>query len=94
MREKEIEQALTKEVKKLGGMAFKFVSPGFDGMPDRLVILPGARVAFVELKAPGQHPRPLQESRHRLLRGLGMRVYVVDSIAGVKEVISEIAAKK
>ena len=67
MREKTIEQHLVKEAKRRGGIAPKLVSPGFDGMPDRLVLLPKGRIAFVEVKAPGETPRPLQASRHRLL---------------------------
>ena len=47
-------------------------------MPDRLVLLPDGVIAFVELKAPGKAPRPLQLARHRLLRSLGFRVYVID----------------
>ena len=78
MLEKTIERKLTVAVKKAGGIAVKFVSPSFDGMPDRLVLLPDGLIAFVELKAPGKRPRPLQEARHRLLRSLGFKVYVID----------------
>ena len=79
MLEKEIEKKFAMAVKRAGGIAPKFVSPGFAGMPDRLVLLPDGVIAFAELKAPGQKPRPLQEARHRLLRRLGFRVYVIDS---------------
>lgn len=78
MREKETEQKLVKAVKASGGIAPKLVSPGFDGMPDRLILLPGGIIAFAELKAPGKKPRPLQVARHRLLRKLGFAVYVID----------------
>ena len=71
MREKEIEKKLTQMVKKAGGICPKLVSPGFDGMPDRMVLLPNGRIGFVEVKALGEKPRPLQLSRHRLLRRLG-----------------------
>lgn len=91
MREKSIEQALVKAVKAAGGICPKFVSPGFDGMPDRLVLLPGGTVGFVEVKAPGKKLRPLQDSRHRLLRELGFRVYVVDGLAQIEAVLNEIA---
>lgn len=91
MREKSIEQALVKAVKAAGGICPKFVSPGFDGMPDRLVILPSVAVGFVEVKAPGKKPRPLQDSRHRLLRELGFRVYVVDGLAQIEVMLNEIA---
>ena len=79
MREKIIEQKLVTAVKKHGGICPKFVSPGFDGMPDRLLLLPHGRFAFVEVKAPGEKPRPLQLARHRLLRRLGFKVYVLDN---------------
>lgn len=79
MREKIIEQKLVSAVKKHGGICPKFVSPGFDGMPDRLLLLPHGRFAFVEVKAPGEKPRPLQLARHRLLCRLGFKVYVLDS---------------
>ena len=64
MREKIIEQKFRAAVRAAGGVAVKFVSPGLDGMPDRLALLPGGRMAFVEVKAPGKKPRPLQEARH------------------------------
>ena len=79
MREKTIEQKLVTAVKKHGGICPKFVSPGFDGMPDRILLLPHGRFAFVEVKAPGEKPRPLQLARHRLLCRLGFTVYVLDN---------------
>lgn len=78
MREKVIEQQLVEAVKNAGGMCPKFVSPGFDGMPDRIVLLPGSKAAFVEVKSPGKKPRPLQLKRHDQLRRLGFQVYVLD----------------
>lgn len=78
VREKSIEQKLVKEVRLRGGICPKFTSPGFSGMPDRLVILPGGHVGFVEVKAPGKKPRPLQEARHQMLRSLGILVFVLD----------------
>lgn len=90
LREKQIEQTLVKEVRKRGGIALKFVSPAFDGMPDRMVLMPGERMAFVEVKAPGKKPRPLQDARHRLLRQLGFRVFVVDVPGAVAEILDEI----
>lgn len=80
MREKTIERKLAAAVKKMGGISPKFVSPGLDGMPDRLVLLPGGRLAFVEVKAPGKKPRPLQMVRHELLKRLGFAVYVLDDV--------------
>ena len=90
MREKEIEKKLTQAVKNRGGICPKFVSPGFDGMPDRIVLLPKGRMAFVEVKAPGEKPRPLQLARHWLLRRLGFKVYVLDDKNQIQEIISEV----
>ena len=90
MREKVIEHALVMATRSKGGIAPKFTSPGFDGMPDRLVLLPGGRMGFVELKAPGRKPRPLQLVRHRLLRRLGFKVYVIDEINQIDSVLEEI----
>ena len=78
MREKIIERKFVQAVKAMGGIALKFTSPGFDGMPDRLVILPIGYIAFVEVKAPGLKPRPLQVKKHEMLRRLGCKVFVLD----------------
>ena len=90
MREKEIEQKFTLMVKQAGGLALKFVSPGISGMPDRIVLLPGGHLAFVEVKAPGKVPRPLQEARHRMLRKLGFKVYVLDNAGQIGGVLDDI----
>jgi len=92
MREKTVESKFTSAVKAKGGLAVKFTSPGFNGMPDRLVMFPGGRIAFVEVKAPGETPRPLQRSRHRLLRRMGFKVYVLDSIDQIGGIIDGIQA--
>jgi hypothetical protein len=78
MLEKEIEQQYVNLIKAKGGIALKFVCPGFAGMPDRIILLPGGEMYFVEFKAPGKKPRPLQLSRHRMLRKLGFKVYVIE----------------
>lgn len=90
MREKTIEQKLVKAVKARGGICPKFVSPGMDGMPDRLVLFPQGQMGFVEVKAPGQKPRALQLSRHRLLKSLGFKVYVLDAIEEIGGILDEI----
>ena len=90
MKEKQLENKLRMAIKKAGGIAPKFVSPGFDGMPDRLILLPDGIIAFVELKAPGKKPRPLQLARHRLLRSLGFRVYVIDNEEQIGELLNEL----
>lgn len=92
MREKTIEQKFREAVRNAGGLAVKFTSPGWDGMPDRLALLPGGRMAFVEVKAPGKKPRPLQLARHRTLRQLGFRVYVLDDEGQIGGIIDEIRA--
>lgn len=90
MRERTVEQRLVREVKLMGGIAPKFTSPGFDGVPDRIVLLPGGKMGFVELKAPGQIMRPLQVQRKRQLEGLGFLVYCVDGIEQIGGVLHEI----
>ena len=90
MRENTIEAALVDEVKRRGGMCPKFTSPGMDGMPDRLVLLPHGRFCFVEVKAPGEKPRPLQAYRHRQLRRLGISVYVLDGTEQIGGILDEI----
>ena len=92
MREKVIEQKFREAVRNAGGMAVKFTSPGLDGMPDRLALFPGGRMAFVEVKAPGKKPRPLQEARHRMLRRLGFKVYVLDDMGQIGGIVDEIRA--
>ncbi len=90
MREKTIEQKLKIAVRGVGGIAPKFVSPGLDGVPDRLILLPGGHMAFAEVKVPGMRLRPLQVKRKRQLESLGFRVYVIDNpdqIGGVLDAI-------
>lgn len=90
MREKQIEQKLVQAVKKKGGLCLKFVSPNFDGMPDRLILLPGGKIAFAELKAPGKKPRPLQLARHKTLMNLGFCVYIIDSVEQIGAILDDI----
>ena len=90
MREKEVERKLVEAVKSRGGICPKWVSPGFDGMPDRIVLLPGRHFGFVEVKAPGEKPRPLQISRHRLLERLGFRTYILDGTEQIGGILDEI----
>ena len=79
IRESTIEKHLVAEVKKAGGIAYKFLSPGRRAVPDRLVLLPGGRAVFVECKAPGEKPRPEQLREHERLRAQGFTVIVLDS---------------
>ena len=80
MLEYQIERTLINEIKASGGLALKLVSPSMNGLPDRLVLLPGGRCLFVELKAPGQKMRPLQLKRAEQLRELGFQVFCIDNI--------------
>lgn len=90
MRENEIEAKLVKAVKAHGGVCWKFVSPGTAGVPDRIVLMPSGRIAFVEVKAPGEKPRPLQRVRIKFLRRLGFKVYVLDGAEQIGGIIDEI----
>ena len=85
MREREVERRLVTAVKKRGGLAPKFTSPGLDGVPD-------GRLAFVEVKAPGQKMRPLQLLRKRQLEELGFRVYCIDRPEQIGGILDEIQA--
>lgn len=89
MNEVTIEQRLKKKVKKHGGLALKLVSPGFAGVPDRLVLFKGAKVAFVELKAPTKKLRALQRKRKGQLEALGFKVYKIDSFEAVDRLLEE-----
>ena len=87
MLENIIEKYLVSEVKKLGGTAYKFVSPGHAGVPDRLCLLPSGTVFFVELKATGKTTRPLQDRQIEKIRAYGQRVYIADSREKIKEIL-------
>ena len=91
IREKSIEKRLVIAVRKRCGLCPKWVSPGLDGVPDRIILLPGGRIAFAELKAPGQKLRPLQLRRKAQLERLGFSVHVIDNtdqIGGVLDALS------
>ena len=91
VREKTIEKRLTDKINKMGGWALKFTSPGCAGLPDRLILMPGGRLWFVEVKAPGEKPRPLQLFRMKQIRNLGFPARVVDSPESVDEFLREVA---
>ena len=90
MRESAIEQKLVKAAKAKGGVALKLTSPTMNGLPDRLILLPKGKIAFVELKAPGKKPRPLQTARHDMLRSLGFKVYVIDNAEQIAPILEGI----
>lgn len=87
MREREIERALVRAVKKRNGMAFKFVSPGINGVPDRIVLLKSKKIFFVELKRPGGRMRALQEKRKAQLGELGFQVFCIDDINEIEVIL-------
>ena len=93
MVEKQIEQKLIAVVKALGGMAIKINSLSMSGLPDRLVLLPGGEVIFIELKAPGKEMRPLQVKRKRQLEGLGFSVYCIDDVKQINKILKEVMLK-
>lgn len=90
MRESKVKEKLRTEAKRRGGWAVKFTSPGLDGVPDRLVLFPGGRLAFVEVKAPGKKMRPLQERRAKQLRALGFQVYCLDCMEKIGGILDKI----
>ncbi len=77
MRESRVEARLVRGVKKLGGLCWKFVSPGTAGVPDRIVLLPGGRVALVELKQRTGRLSDIQKARHAELKAVGCEVWVL-----------------
>lgn len=91
MSEKELEKKFVRSVREAGGRAYKFVSPGTSGVPDRLVVMPGNHIGFVELKAPGKKSRPEQCYQQRVLEGLGCYVCVLDDPELIGVVIQEIS---
>ena len=95
MRESCVEARLRKMVERAGGMCLKWTSPGFTGVPDRIIIMPGGRVYFAETKAPGKHERARQEYVQRKLRKMGFEVFSsVDSDERIAEVISRIGGEQ
>lgn len=76
-KEKNLEPRLKKFVEALGGIAFKFLPFAFTGLPDRIVLMPGGRIWFVELKSEGMTPKPRQKFVHRQLRRLGFSVWTI-----------------
>ena len=88
MRERDVERYLRERVKQLGGRAYKFVSPGNNGVPDRIVMLPGGKLFFVELKAPGKETTALQDAQIDRISKLGQYVFVVDSKEKVDNILA------
>jgi len=93
MSESKLEKRLVSEVKRIGGRAPKWTSPGNRGVPDRLVILPGGRTIYVEMKAPGKPLEPLQVRWAKILRNMGHQVYKIDSNDDIDKFINEVMPK-
>lgn len=94
LRERDIENYLRDQVKQIGGIAYKFESPGNAGVPDRLVLFPKGRVYFVELKAPGKNPTKLQLLQHRRINQMGHEVLIIDSKEKVDRFIAKVMANE
>ena len=88
--EAKIEEKLVKAVKKAGGLCLKLVSPGFVGVPDRIVLVALGKIGFVEVKAPGKKPRKIQLKRHRELKELGFKTYILDDANQIGGIIDAI----
>lgn len=88
--EKVIEARLRTEVKRLEGRAIKWVSPGNNGVPDRIVLMPGGQVWFLELKSTGLEPSPLQVIWLKTLRKLGFKAYWFDTLEELEYFILEV----
>lgn len=88
--ERFVEAKIRQAVTARGGLCLKFVSPGFAGVPDRLILLPGGRVGFVEVKRLGVKPRPLQMRRHQQLQALGFKVFTVDDPEKIRGVLDDL----
>lgn len=93
MREKIIESRLVQEVQSRGGLCWKFTSLGTDGVPDRIVLMPGGKIAFVEVKAPGEKMRALQIRRKQQLERVGFSVYCLDSLEQIRPILDEVGGE-
>ena len=91
MNEQFIESQLKKAVEASGGLCWKLVCPGTSGVPDRICLM-NSQAVFVELKAPGKQPRPIQQRRMNQLRQQGFTALVVDSVDGIQEVLDALHA--
>jgi hypothetical protein len=93
--EKNIEQYLRDRVREQGGIAYKFTSPGNNGVPDRLILFPGGRAVFVETKAPGKKSRPMQKHQQNRISALGFPVYAdIDSKEKVDQLLEEVRQRE
>lgn len=89
MRETLIEHQLTHAIHANGGICWKWIAPGTAGVPDRIAILPTNKIIFIEVKAPGQKPRPIQTYRINQLKKLGAHVYIIDNPQAIKQMLTD-----
>ena len=89
MRERSVEASIIDMVTAAGGYCLKWVCPGRRGLPDRIILLPGAVIIFLEVKRPGEKPTALQEEWLRRLRKLGFRATWADSLEAARHIIQE-----
>ena len=89
MIENQVERHLHSRIGLIGGLCLKFTSPGTAGVPDRIIIHEG-RTMFVELKRPGENPRPLQVTVFRQMKREGAFIYVLSSKEQVDQFVDEL----
>lgn len=94
MLEKEIEKKLVEGIRRLGGRAYKWVSPGSNGVPDRIIVMPGGRILFVELKTSTGVVSKLQKMQIRMLSQMGCDVRVVFGMDGVQDLLDRLTAER
>lgn len=92
--EKHVEKKVCDYAAMLGILQRKFTSPGHTGVPDRIFIIPGGRVAFMELKRPGEKPTALQEREMGLLAKQGASVAWFDNPESACRWLNEILNRK
>lgn len=93
MTEAQIEQKLGKQIKNKGGLYYKFVSPGSTGVPDRVVIAPGGKVIFIELKTESGKLSTMQAIQISRLKAVGADVRVVCGVEQAKAFVEEVFGK-
>lgn len=92
MLEKTIENKLRQAVEAAGGLCLKWTCPGRRGVPDRMILMPGGRITFVELKRPGAKVREegLQAFWHERLRQFGFQVEVIDDAQQISGLVARL----
>jgi hypothetical protein len=93
MLEKLVESKVCAYAREKDILVYKFTSPARAAVPDRLLVLPGGRVCFIEFKRSGQKPTPAQEREHTRLRDQGVPVYVVDNVETGKILINTLVER-